>query len=160
MSSECTLRIPASQNIHFIHNRLKEHIIIYNPPYSIANILTPYMSPVGREIKVVIEHASRNVHIIEGSIRSHVLQTTILAFQQHRLHSPFLTRQEPMEPMEPMEPLRQRQRLSTGKECPICYDIIYQYDMTALPCAHLFHQPCIQPWLNRNPTCPVCRNHV
>lgn len=155
MSSECTLRIPTSQNIHVIHNRLKEHIIIYNPPYSIANILTPYMSLIGREIKVVIEHASRNVHIIEGSIRSHVLQTTILAFQQHRLSSPFLARQAPMEPIEPP-----RQRLSTGKECPICYDVIYQDNMTALPCAHLFHRPCIQTWLNENPTCPVCRNHV
>lgn len=146
MTSECTLRIPASQNIHFIHSRLKQHVIIYNPPYSIANILSQYMSPLGREIKIIIHHASRNINIIEGSIRSHVLQTTILAFQQHRLQEP--------------PRLPPRQHLSTGKECSICYDDIYEDDMTTLPCAHMFHNSCIQQWLNQNPTCPVCRNHV
>ena len=52
MTSECMLRIPISQNIQFIHSLLKEHIIIYDPPYSIVNILSQYMSPIGREIKV------------------------------------------------------------------------------------------------------------
>lgn len=151
MTSECTLRIPSSQNIHFIYSRLKEHVIIYNPPYSIVNILERYMTPIGREIKVVIDHASRNVNIVEGSIRSHVLQTTILAFQQHRLQSPY---------SRPPQPKPPRQRVSTGNECSICYDIIYQHHMTTLPCAHMFHEPCIQQWLNQNPTCPVCRNHV
>ncbi len=148
MTSECTLRIPASQNIHVIHSRLKEHSIIYNPPYSIVSILAPYMSPSGREIKVVIEHASRNVHIIEGSIRSHVLQTTILAFQQHRLHSPY-----PPLSVPPRPPRPPRQRISTGKG--ECYTVIYQDDrVTALPCAHML------VGLNQNPTCPVCRNPV
>lgn len=158
MTSECTLRIPTSQNIHFIHSRLKEHVIIYNPPYSIVNILSQYMSPIGREIKVVIEHASRNVDIVEGSIRSHVLQTTILAFQQHRLHSPYSPYSHYSLPTG--GPPRQRQRVSTGKECPICYDVIYQHGMTVLPCAHMFHRSCIQRWLNQTPSCPVCRNHV
>jgi len=157
MTSECTLRIPTSQNIHFIHSRLKEHVIIYNPPYSIVTILSKYVSPIGREIKIVIEHASRNVQIVEGSIRSHVLQTTVLAFQQHRLHSPF----SPYSSLSPYSPPPvTRQRVSTGKECSICYDVIYQHNMTTLPCAHMFHQPCIQQWLNQKPTCPVCRNHV
>ena len=152
MTSECTLRIPVSQNIHFIHSRLKEHVIIYNPPYSIVNILAQYMSPIGREIKIVIDHASRNVHIVEGSIRSHVLQTTILAFQQHRLHSPYSVPNR--------LPQRPQQRVSTGKECSICYDMIYQHDMYTLPCAHMFHSSCIRQWLSQTPTCPFCRTHV
>jgi len=151
MTSECTLRIPASQNINFIHGRLKEHVIIYNPPYSLVNILAPYMSPIGREIKIVIDHASRNVNIVEGSIRSHVLQTTVLAFQQHRLQYPYF---------QPVLPPRTHQRISTGKECSICYDVIYQHDVRMLPCAHLFHPACIQRWMKQTPTCPVCRNHV
>jgi len=166
MTSECTLRIPVSQNIHFIHSRLKEHVIIYNPPYSIVNILARYMSPIGREIKIVIDHASRNVHIVEGSIRSHVLQTTILAFQQHRLHSPYSVPQQRVStdcspyfvPDRLLQPAHQR--VSSGKECSICYDVIYQHDMYTLPCAHLFHSSCIRQWLSQNPTCPVCRTHV
>ncbi len=161
MTSQCTLRIPTSQNIDFIHSRLKEHVIIYNPPYSIVTILSQYMSPIGREIKIIIDHASRNINIVEGSIRSHVLQTTILAFQQHRLHSPYSHRLHSpySQPVLPT-PAPLRQRVSTGKECSICYDLIYQHDMAALPCAHMFHQPCIQQWLNQKQTCPVCRNHV
>jgi hypothetical protein len=124
-----------------------------------VTILSQYMSPIGREIKIIIDHASRNINIVEGSIRSHVLQTTILAFQQHRLHSPY---SQPVLPTP--APLRQHvstgKRVSTGKECSICYDLIYQHNMAALPCAHMFHQPCIQQWLNQKQTCPVCRNHV
>lgn len=151
MSSECTVRIPTSQNIHFIHSKLKSHVIIFNPPYAILNILRPYVSSVGREIRIVIDHASRDVRIVEGSIRSHVLQTTVWAFQHHRL-APSVTR--------PHAPITIRPQQSTGKECPICYEMIYQNDMSTLPCAHLFHGSCVTQWLRQNPSCPVCRTHV
>ena len=155
MTSKCTLRIPVSQNIHFIYSRLKEHVIIYNPPYSILNILSPYISQIGREIKVVIEHASRNVSIVEGSICAHVLQTAILAFQQHRLPPSLPNRGPPSLPNRgPPVALRQ----DTGQECSICYDVIHQ--PYPLPCAHIFHRTCILQWLTQNPTCPVCRTHV
>lgn len=156
MSSECTVRIPTSQNIHFIHSKLKSHVIIFNPPYAILNILRPYVSSTGREIRIVIDHASRDVRIVEGSIRSHVLQTAVWAFQQHRL-APVrqvahpTTRPHVWDKWTPHP---------TGKECPICYDMIYQNDMCALPCAHIFHGSCVTQWLRQNPSCPVCRTHV
>ena len=152
MSSECTVRIPSSQNIHFIHSKLKSHVIIFDPPYSILNVLGPYVSSTGREIRILIDHASRDVRIVEGSIRSHVLQTAVWAFQQHRLAP---VRQVTQPAVRPLATLH-----STGKECPICYDMIYQHDMSTLPCTHLFHGSCVQQWLRQNPSCPVCRTHV
>ena len=162
MSSECTVRIPTSQNIHFIHSKLKSHVIIFNPPYAILNILRPYVSSTGREIRIVIDHASRDVRIVEGSIRSHVLQTTVWAFQRHRL-APSIVRPPITALRPPHSPITVRGRRppqSTGQECPICYEMIYQNDMCALPCAHLFHGSCVTQWLRQNPSCPVCRTHV
>ena len=43
-------------------------------------------------------------------------------------------------------------------ECLICLDNIklneYVYK---LPCNHVFHDSCIEPWLKNNTTCPKCR---
>jgi len=162
MSSECTVRIPTSQNIHFIHSKLKSHVIIFNPPYTILDILRPYVSSTGREIRIVIDHASRDVRIVEGSIRSHVLQTTVWAFQRHRL-APSVVRPPITALRPPHSPITVRGRRppqSTGQECPICYEMIYQNDMCTLPCAHMFHGSCVTQWLRQNPSCPVCRTHV
>ena len=42
--------------------------------------------------------------------------------------------------------------------CPICYDEFVGGDACArTPCGHAFHRTCIQRWLHRSATCPVCR---
>lgn len=42
-------------------------------------------------------------------------------------------------------------------ECAICFDELGGQDTLALPCAHLFHEVCVQPWLNQHHNCPTCR---
>ncbi|KAA1116037.1 zinc ion binding [Puccinia graminis f. sp. tritici] len=46
-------------------------------------------------------------------------------------------------------------------ECVVCNDelILAESTLIQLPChpTHVFHQQCIQPWLERSPGCPHCR---
>jgi len=45
--------------------------------------------------------------------------------------------------------------------CAICLDTIQRSQVARqLPCRHTFHRDCIQPWLERRPTCPECRARV
>jgi hypothetical protein len=41
--------------------------------------------------------------------------------------------------------------------CPVCCDKIESTDATTLACGHGFHHSCLQTWLERNPSCPMCR---
>lgn len=43
-------------------------------------------------------------------------------------------------------------------QCGICGEAFEDGAATKLPCGHLFHtSTCIEPWLSRHCTCPVCR---
>ena len=48
------------------------------------------------------------------------------------------------------------------QECPICL-LVYEAgeSVRKLPgCGHLFHAPCVDKWLARSATCPVCRHDL
>ncbi|XP_041355887.1 uncharacterized protein LOC121373356 [Gigantopelta aegis] len=50
---------------------------------------------------------------------------------------------------------------NTGSEmkCPICLCWFDEgEELTRLPCQHLYHPLCIQAWLVKSGTCPVCRH--
>ena len=44
--------------------------------------------------------------------------------------------------------------------CPICLSKIIDKCATLKGCTHVFHKACIEIWIQRRPTCPVCRNPV
>mmetsp|Transcript_30893 Transcript_30893/g.49984 ORF Transcript_30893/g.49984 Transcript_30893/m.49984 type:complete len:241 (+) Transcript_30893:164-886(+) len=47
---------------------------------------------------------------------------------------------------------------SDDNTCSICInDYQVNEELRALPCAHVFHRDCIDPWLKGKPTCPLCK---
>ena len=52
--------------------------------------------------------------------------------------------------------------LSDLDECHMCLEPLYGGpEVEALnPCNHVFHAPCIRPWLQKDPTCPKCRAKI
>lgn len=47
-------------------------------------------------------------------------------------------------------------------DCSICRDVAVPKDekCVQLPCKHCFHFECIQPWLSRVASCPICRKVI
>lgn len=53
----------------------------------------------------------------------------------------------------------------TNNICPICLDTESDDDnkiepYNDLPCQHVFHNKCIEPWISKNGLCPICRANV
>lgn len=45
------------------------------------------------------------------------------------------------------------------KECSICMESFCEkeFKRTIPECGHLFHKKCIDKWLKKKPSCPICR---
>ena len=47
---------------------------------------------------------------------------------------------------------------------PSCHICITDFEMKEngmfLPCGHIYHPKCIEPWLKEHNTCPVCRKEM
>ncbi|GBN84407.1 hypothetical protein AVEN_135091-1 [Araneus ventricosus] len=41
--------------------------------------------------------------------------------------------------------------------CSVCLDTVSSSIMKSLPCAHAFHEICINEWLKKSFICPICR---
>ncbi|XP_050217916.1 uncharacterized protein LOC126668783 [Mercurialis annua] len=55
-----------------------------------------------------------------------------------------------------------KKKVSTSEEdddvCPICLEKFEdENECVVLPCSHMFHELCLQNWLNKNTLCPICR---
>tara|TARA_B100001287_G_C22495098_1_gene440830 strand:- start:38 stop:448 length:411 start_codon:yes stop_codon:yes gene_type:complete len=43
--------------------------------------------------------------------------------------------------------------------CSICLDE-EKNNLSKLECGHLYHKNCIEEWLEKDLTCPICRNNI
>lgn len=53
--------------------------------------------------------------------------------------------------------------LKEEKQCPICVEeFTKESEVVALPCneKHIYHARCIEQWLRRHNTCPLCKVEV
>lgn len=54
-----------------------------------------------------------------------------------------------------------RRKEGEEEQCPICcMELEHGVDVKILPCKHTFHPGCIDTWLVRNCTCPICKRDV
>ena len=45
------------------------------------------------------------------------------------------------------------------EECSICLEL-FERDISALECGHMFHAKCINDWLTKRRVCPICNEAV
>lgn len=57
----------------------------------------------------------------------------------------------------PMVEVTQEQ-VDAKLQCSICWEnFVVNESVRQLPCLHIYHEPCIRPWLEIHGTCPICR---
>ena len=62
--------------------------------------------------------------------------------------------------------LRYKEKLNDGLMtsknwiCSICLDDFDETkDIVYLDCQHIYHEDCIIEWINKDPSCPLCRTN-
>ena len=51
--------------------------------------------------------------------------------------------------------------IQAKNNCPICHDTMLNNGPTrTTPCKHTFHSECLDTWLRRKNTCPLCRERI
>jgi hypothetical protein len=47
--------------------------------------------------------------------------------------------------------------VDVNEKCPICFIVLKSETIVKTNCGHVFHQSCIDEWLQNRQTCPLCR---
>ncbi|XP_018564243.1 E3 ubiquitin-protein ligase RNF126-B isoform X3 [Anoplophora glabripennis] len=53
------------------------------------------------------------------------------------------------------------EQVTAKLQCSVCWeDFLSKENVRQLPCLHIYHEPCIRPWLELHGTCPICRQNL
>ncbi|XP_023017536.2 E3 ubiquitin-protein ligase Iruka isoform X2 [Leptinotarsa decemlineata] len=53
------------------------------------------------------------------------------------------------------------EQVNVKLQCSVCWeDFQLRESVRQLPCLHIYHEPCIRPWLELHGTCPICRQNL
>lgn len=53
------------------------------------------------------------------------------------------------------------EQVTAKLQCSVCWeDFMCKENVRQLPCLHIYHEPCIRPWLELHGTCPICRQNL
>lgn len=57
--------------------------------------------------------------------------------------------------------IRRLEAKGVDEVCSICYYNIKEGEkIVQLPCRHYFHDQCIEEWLRKQKTCPLCKQEI
>lgn len=90
------------------------------------------------------------------------LSITDTVSRHHEVYIPNYLRGQPPRPRRIFIRSMSSTRSDDNKQCTICLSEFGDTDaaITRLGCKHVFHIPCLVPWLQRKSTCPTCRQDV
>jgi len=122
-----------------------------------------------RQLYTEIEELQRDLSIMEAFFQSVLGQ----AYQMGADFDPAAAGQEGGTPQNNAPPPASQKALrqiptvalcaedltdENNRECCICFEEnIIGVKVARLPCGHVYHRPCIEGWLCKHCTCPVCR---
>ncbi|KAL3641949.1 hypothetical protein CASFOL_012766 [Castilleja foliolosa] len=102
----------------------------------------------------LIDHAMKDVRELFQCMPPHD-NTLFLNFRVRANHVSVYYEQEKQEIVNSMEE-KKKKKTNNIMDCSICLDDIL-IGAKALPCCHVFHKDCINKWLKKSHSCPVCR---
>jgi hypothetical protein len=98
-------------------------------------------------------------HLQEQIFQSDMAAALRASMQQSQPPQPVAASHQAIRQLPTVKVSREDLMDPCNRECCICLEGIHLgHSVLRLPCAHVYHPPCIQQWLaNHGNTCPVCR---
>jgi hypothetical protein len=162
MSTEWSGTIHLNTDMSHLNSTIREHIIVYPPPWSFDTLLQKFITHSGRKIKIIIYHNSRNFSIVESSISHHVLQTTVEAFQNHRLSNsvsnPMYMNHPSLSSSSSATSSRRRRINTTKGNTTRAYDTVG--DAVFFESTPISSISSSSPTVSSNHTCTICLTRI